>query len=139
MNALDVGKRLVELCSEGKNREAIEELYADSVDFHEAMDPAGMGDNLPDGMYPNGMLTREQVLKGNDWFFENHEIHGGTIDGPYPLGEQFICFMAIDCTAKVGPMAGQRMEMKEACLYDVKDGKITASRFFYAMPPGMEF
>lgn len=135
---LKVGKRLVELCQQGENRKAIEELYADTVNVVEAMSPTDMPgyDQLPDDAkkaHCTGTTDKAQLLESSDWFFENHEIHGGEVTGPYPLGDEFACFMRIDCTPKVGPMAGQRMDMKEACLYKVKDGKIVESRFHYAM------
>jgi len=135
---LKVGKRLVELCQQGENRKAIEELYADTVSVFEAMNPADMPgyDQLPDDAkkaHCTGATSKDQLLQGSDWFFENHEIHGGEVTGPFPLGDEFACFMRIDCTPKVGPMAGQRMDMKEACLYKVDNGKIVESRFYYAM------
>lgn len=132
---LKVGKRLVELCQQGENKKAIEELYADTVNVQEAMscaDMPGMDDMPPEAM-AQGPTSKDMLLKGSDWFFENHEIHGGEVTGPYPLGDEFICFMRIDCTPKVGPMAGQRMDMKEACAYKVEGGKITESRFYYGM------
>ena len=134
MDTYAVGKRLVELCAAGEHRKAIEELYADNVDVHEAMVmPKEACEQMGIPYKPNGMKTKDEVLQGSDWFMENHEIHGGNTDGPYPMGDKFVCFMSIDCTMKAGPMAGQRMEMKEACEYHVKDGKIVASHFLY--PP----
>ncbi len=120
--ANEVGKRLVELCKQGQNRKAIEELYADDAVSIEAM-AAG-----PKGRETKG---KKDLLAGSDWFFEAHEIHAGEIDGPYPCDDKFICFMSIDLTARQGPMAGQRMQMKEACHYTVKNGKITRSEFYY--------
>ncbi|GIW74891.1 MAG: hypothetical protein KatS3mg103_1413 [Phycisphaerales bacterium] len=133
-----VGKRLVELCQQGKNRQAIEELYADTVNVVEAMNPSDMPgyDQMPEdakAAHKQGPTPKAELLESNDWFFENHEMHGGQVDGPYPLGDEFVVFMSLDCTPKVGPMAGQRMEMKEACVYKVRDGKIVESRFCYDM------
>ena len=124
---MQVAHRLVELCRTGQNRKAIEELYADTVEFHEAMEG---------GPKANGPLHKDEILKGSDWFFENNEIHASAVEGPYPNADRFICFMSIDLTPKAGPMAGQRMQMTEGCLYTVKNGKITRSEFFYAPPPG---
>jgi ketosteroid isomerase-like protein len=39
----------------------------------------------------------------------------------------------LDVTAKAGPMAGKRIQMNEAALYTVKDGKIVKEEFFYDM------
>lgn len=131
MDTMQVGRRLVELCSQGKNRQAIEELYADNVDVHEAMDPAAMGPECPAGMRPNGMQTKDDLLAGSDHFFESTEIHDRSTEGPFPNGDEFIVYMRLDSTFKNGPMAGRRMEMKEACVYKVADGKIVSSRFCY--------
>ena len=122
---MQVGERLVELCSTGENRKAIENLYADKVEVKESM---------PNPMFPNGVKTRDELLGSCDWFNENMEVHNASCEGPYPMGDdQFICFMGIDLTPKMGPMSGQRMEMKEAAVYTVKNGKITRSEFCYTV------
>jgi len=137
-DSLRVAKRLVELCQQGENRKAIEELYADTVNVIEAMSPTDMPGyaDMPEdakAAHKHGPTSKADLLQSNDWFFENHEMHGGAVDGPYPLGNEFVVFMRMDCTPKVGPMAGQRMDMKEACIYKVEDGKIVESRFCYAI------
>lgn len=121
-SVMEIGKRLVELVDQGKNREAIEELYADDAVSVEAMDGG------PNGRVIEGKLA---TLKASDAFFEMMEVHGGEVDGPYPHEDAFICFMSLDTTPKVGPMAGNRMQMKEACHYTVKDGKISRVAFYY--------
>lgn len=122
-DTLAIGKRLVELCSEGKHREAIEELYADDCKSTEVMA------NGPD--MPRTIEGKAAHFAANDRFEQMCEIHGGSSDGPYPHDDEFIVFMSIDVTHKEGPMKGQRMEMKEACRYAVKDGKISDVKFFY--------
>lgn len=128
MDTMQVGERLVELCQEGKNRQAIEELYADDATSYEATEgPTG-----------RRMEGKEALLKYSDEFFEMFEVHDATVDGPYPNDDKFVCFMSIDMTGteKAGPMAGQRMEMKEAAVYTVRDGKIVHSEFYYPPMPG---
>lgn len=39
--------------------------------------------------------------------------------------------MKIDVTAKEGPMANQRMQMDEVCLYTTQAGKITEVEFYW--------
>lgn len=119
---LEVGKKLVALCQEGKNLEAINTLYADDI---ESVEVCG-DENMP------------QVMKGIDairgktqWWYDNHEVHGGSCDGPYPNGDDFICIFEMDITPKAGPMAGKRFQMKEAARYTVKDGKIAREEFYY--------
>lgn len=119
---LEVGKKLVALCQEGKNLEAINTLYADDI---ESVEVCG-DENMP------------QVMKGIDairgktqWWYDNHEVHSGSCDGPYPNGDDFICIFEMEITPKAGPMAGKRFQMKEAARYTVKDGKIAREEFYY--------
>ena len=39
----------------------------------------------------------------------------------------------VDVTPKDGPMKGKRMQMDEAGLYTVKQGKVVQEEFFYHM------
>jgi ketosteroid isomerase-like protein len=119
-----VGKRLVELCRQGKWKEAMEELYS----HHIVSVEAASGPNMPARM--EGI---EAVRGKGEWWEANHEIHSMEIAGPYPHGDRFIIRVTMDVTAKGGPMAGKRFPMDEAALYTVKDGKITMEEFFYSM------
>jgi hypothetical protein len=83
--------------------------------------------------FPQHMKGIEAVRKKNQWWFDNHTIHGGDAMGPWPHGDRFIVLFKIDVTAKTGPMAGKRMQAEEAGLYTVKDGKIVREEFFYHM------
>lgn len=122
LTTLDVANRLVELCREHKGREAIVELYADDAVSIEAMDGGPFGREIS---------GKDAILKASDGFDAMTEIHGGDVDGPYPHDDEFIVFMSLECTFTEGPMAGQRVRMKEACHYTVQDGKIARSKFFY--------
>ncbi|MEM7621726.1 MAG: nuclear transport factor 2 family protein [Planctomycetota bacterium] len=124
MSTLEIGNRFVQLIKEHKNREAIDELYAESVLVNEAMEMPGR---------ENGSFTKQSLLDFNDQFFQMMDIHDGGVEGPFPHGDTFIVYMWIDLTPKDGPMAGNRMMMKEACVYRVADGKITETHFCY--PP----
>ncbi|MBB6430105.1 nuclear transport factor 2 family protein [Algisphaera agarilytica] len=121
---LAVGKQLVDYCNQGQHREAINELYADDAKHIEA---CAMGDDMP--QVTEG---KEALLKMNDWWDNAHDVHGMEIKGPFPHDNgSFAVWMSIDCTAKEGPMAGQRMQMEEVCLYAVKDGKISQVEFYW--------
>jgi ketosteroid isomerase-like protein len=121
---LAVGKKLVELCKEGKHIEAIDALYHPNIVSMEAGAPPG-GSARADGI---------AAVKGKgEWWVANHEVHGGDVEGPFPHGDRFIVRFKYDVTAKAGPMAGKRFTMDEAALYTVKDGKITHEEFFYSM------
>jgi ketosteroid isomerase-like protein len=124
MTTMEVGKKLVELCQAGKFKEAGEQLYAPNVVCIEAMAMPGM---------PTRTEGKEAVKKKSVEWEKNTTVHSSEVRGPWPHGDKFICIMKIDCTSKAGPMAGKRMTMEEACLYTVKDGKITQEEFFYSM------
>jgi len=119
-----VGQKLVGLCREGKNLDAIDQLYSPDIVSVEAS---------PDGPLKKIMSGIDDVRGKNLWWYENHEVHGGEVDGPYPLDDRFITFMKFDITPKTGPMAGNRMQVQEMGLYTVADGKITKEEFFYDM------
>ena len=123
-DTLTVGKKLVELCQQNKNMEAIETLFSPDIVSIEAMSGPGMP----------AKITGIEAVKGkNESWLANHEIHSALIEGPWPNGDRFIVRFKYDVTAKAGPMAGKRMTMDEAALYTVKDEKITHEEFFYSM------
>lgn len=123
-DALTVGKKLVELCREGKNMEAVRELYAKNIVSVEAMSGPST---------PARIEGIEAVIGKAEWWENNHEVHSAQAEGPYPHGDRFIVHFKYDVTAKGGPMAGQRMMLDETALYTVKDGKVVHEEFFYSM------
>lgn len=123
-DTLEVGKKLVKLCLEGKNMEAVETLYSPDIVSVEA----GSGPSMP------ARMEGIEAIKGKaTWWEANHEVHKAEAVGPFPNGDRFIVRFTYDVTAKAGPMAGKRFTMDEAALYTVKDGKITQEEFFYTM------
>lgn len=117
-----VADRLVALCSTGKHFEALTELYADNARHVEAMEGPGC-ERITEG-------KAKLIQKAEHWA-KTTTVHGGTCGKPLVNGDQFVCQMTLDCTSSEGPMAGQRMNMSETCLYTVKNGKITEGKFFY--------
>ena len=75
----------------------------------------------------------DAVRKKGEWWEETHEVHGGSVEGPWPHGDRFIVRFKYDVTAKTGPMTGKRMQLDEAALYTVKNGKVVQEEFFYHM------
>jgi ketosteroid isomerase-like protein len=124
MDTKDVGEKLVALCNEGRNMEAIETLYSPDIVSVEAM-------GMPD--MPAEMSGIAAIKGKNEWWYANHEVHSGAVDGPYPHRDRFAVKFQYDVTAKSGPMQGQRFTMQEVGLYTVKDGKIVKEEFFYSM------
>ncbi len=124
MGAMEIGTKLVELCREGRNLDAIDALYADDVVSIEASAPPAGGDRKMEGI--------EAIRGKNEWWAENHEVHGASVAGPFPNGDdRFAVHFKYDVTSK--PMGGQRFQMEEVALYTVQDGKIAREEFFYSM------
>ncbi len=121
MTAQEVGSKLVELCRQGKNLDAVRTLYSPDIVSVEAVD----GPNLPGEM--KGM---DAVLGKNQWWVDNHVIHAASCEGPYPHGNRFIVRFRFDVTNK---QMQRRFDMSEAALYTVEDGKIVREEFFYSM------
>ena len=121
MSTLEVGKQLVELCKQGENLQAIKTLYSPDIVSVEASSMPNM---------PAEMKGMDAILGKNKWWVDNHEVHAATCEGPFPHGDQFIVRFNYDVTNKP---SGKRMQMDEAGLYTVKDGKIVREEFFYSM------
>jgi hypothetical protein len=123
-NTLEVGKKLVELCRQGKGMEAVNTLYSPKiVSLEVAENPSG----------PARVEGLAAIKGKQEWWVKNHEIHRSEAEGPWPHGDRFIVHFKFEVTPKTGPMAGKRMNMEEAALYTVKDGKIIQEEFFYSM------
>ncbi|MGA2583557.1 MAG: nuclear transport factor 2 family protein [Tepidisphaeraceae bacterium] len=123
-SAMDIGKKLVDLCQQHKEHEAMETLYAPNIVSIEAHG----GPTMPQRM--EGI----QAVKGKaDWWAKNHEVHSGKAEGPWPHGDRFVVRFTYEVTPKQGPMAGKRITLDEAALYTVKNDKIVQEEFFYHM------
>ena len=94
-------------------------LYSDDAVSVEAVAMPGMAQEA----------RGKVAIKGKgEWWFANHEIHSASVTGPWPHGDRFIVGFQFDVTNKP---SGQRIQMDEAGLFTVKDGKIVREEFFY--------
>jgi hypothetical protein len=117
MSAQEVANRLVQLCREGKNVDAINELYDDNIVSHE-----------PQGSPMQEKTGRQAVLEStNHWFSTVEQLHNVHISDPIVAGNFFACTMNVDATYK----NQGRNTMDEMCVFEVKDGKIVNEQFFY--------
>lgn len=119
-----VGNRLVELCNAGKHYEAMQELYADNARHVEVME-------MPGSPYKRVTEGKAELLQKAEHWNKHVTVHSSHTSKACANGDQFVCEMSMDCTSDEGPMAGQRMQMKETALYTVANGKITEAKFFY--------
>lgn len=119
MNTMEIARKLVELCQQGKDMEALDTLYAADVVSVEAV-------AMPDGQQEMKGLV---AVKGkNEWWRANHEVHSASVTGPWPHGDRFVVGFQFDVTNKP---SGKRMNMDEVGLYTVQNGKIVREEFFY--------
>lgn len=122
MTTQEVANRLVELCRQGKNMDAINELYSSDI---VSVEPEGA---------PMGTLTGIDAVRGKtEGFFQGvKEFHDSYTSDPVVGGDHFSCAMGMDITMQ----DGMRMQMNEVAVYEVKDGKVVREEFFFkAHPP----
>jgi ketosteroid isomerase-like protein len=117
-----VAAELVELCREGKNMEAIDRLYSQSIVSIEPMGSETM---------PAEMKGIDAIRGKNQWWFDNFEVNSHEVEGPFVGEEQFAVHYRSDVTFTP---TGERHRLNEMALYTVADGKIVREEFFYHMP-----
>ena len=120
MTTLEIGKKLVEQCNQGKQHECMETLYSPDIVSIEAASMPNM---------PAEQKGIQAVKAKAKWWNDNHTVHSSKADGPFPMGDRFIVRFAFDVTAK--HMGNKRIQMEEAALYTVKNDKIVKEEFFY--------
>jgi ketosteroid isomerase-like protein len=120
MSTQTIADRLVSLCREGKYEEAQRELYAkDAVSIEpQEMATGPMGN-------ANGLKA---ILEKGHIFQQNVEtIHKNEVSEPVIADGWFSVAMHLDATMK----ARGRMDMREICVYHVRNDKIVQEQFFY--------
>lgn len=116
MTTADTAKDFTELLKQG-NDDAAAKYNADDIVSYEAMDG------------PMAVCRgKEAVKQKGDWWRQNHEVHGASVEGPFVNGDQFAVRFKYDITPKA---TGERVAVDEIGLYTVKGGKIVEERFFY--------
>lgn len=120
MTTAEVAHRLVALCREFKNFDAMHELYADSIVSVEAFpDPAGHLETA----------GKEAVIKKSMDWGAAHEIHSASTEGPFVAQDRFATLFDFDVTNKA---SGQRRRMREVAVYTVANGQIVREEFLFA-------
>ncbi|HEY4058901.1 MAG TPA: nuclear transport factor 2 family protein [Kofleriaceae bacterium] len=117
MTTFEIGKKLVELCSQGKNDVAIKEPYDQNIVSLEAFPGP---DRETKGL--------DKVLAKSAAWAEAHQIHSAKTEGPFPLDDRFAVTFRYDITRKKD---NQRLDMHEVAVFTVKDNKIVREEFFY--------
>jgi hypothetical protein len=120
-STLEIAKKYVELCKEGKNEAILSELFTKDTVSVEAGAPPGQ-DRTAKGL--------EAIAAKSKWWRENHTVHKAEIFGPYPHDDRFAVRFLYDVTNKP---SGARITMDEVGLFTVSNGKIVKEEFFYTM------
>jgi len=123
MSVVEIGTRLVQLCNDGKATDAVEELYAPNIVSIEGQG----GDAMP------ARMEGIDAIRGKGaWWFDNHEIHASSAEGPYcgHRDDQFVVRFLMDVTPKA---TGERTQLDEVGIYTVSNGKVIQEEFLYRM------
>ena len=113
----EVAHRLIELCRQGKNMDAVHELYADNI---LSLEPKGSMNERAEG--------KEAVIAKETGFFTMvEEVHSSEVSDALVADNFFSVTMKMDMTVK----GMGRTRMDEVCVYEVKDGKIVFEEFFF--------
>ena len=122
MSVTEIANGLVNLCRQGKFMDAINEYYSENI---VSVEPFG------NEQMPAEMSGIEAIRGKNQWWADNHELHGLEIAGPYCGDDGFALRFKIDLTPK---MTGRRNTMEEVGWYTVRDGKVVREEFYYNAP-----
>ncbi|MEO1258792.1 MAG: nuclear transport factor 2 family protein [Bacteroidota bacterium] len=121
MTTQEIANQLVELCRQGKDDQAVDQLYHENV---KSVEIQGWPKEVVNGI--------DNIRKKHKEFQSSvEEFHKNEVSDPLVAGNHFCCIMKLDATfKKMG-----RIQMEELCLYEVKDGKIVKEQFFYPPVP----
>jgi hypothetical protein len=114
----DVASGLIALVKQVKLAEAVHTYYSPDIVSTEEMGETHT-------------VTGLDAIKGKmDYFQGAYEIHGIECSEPLSCLDQFVVEYKMDTTNRQN---GERTQMHEYALYTVKDGKISAEKYFYNM------
>jgi len=118
MNIQEIAQRLTELCRRGEWKQAQQELYHQDVISVEPYESPG---------FPKETKGLDAIFKKADTFDSMvEEMHNIEISEPLIADNSFAITMTMDAKMK----GREREAVTELCVYEVKDGKIIAERFF---------
>src|SRR5688572_20479754 len=121
MSTGTVARRLIELCRAGEFNRALDELYADDARSIEM-------EGKESGALGNAEGLAAIRRKGQAFEASCIKVHSVLVSDPLIAGPFFTIAMGLDATYK----DGARREMKEVCVYEVRNDKIVREQFFYA-------
>ena len=116
MTTKQVADQLVSYCRNNQEEKAYQELYSPEITSVEMTEPM------------KEVQGFEGIQKKGQWWQENFEVHGTKVSDPVVADNHFAVTFWMDTTHKP---SGQRSQMNEIAVYQVKEGKIWREQFFY--------
>jgi hypothetical protein len=120
MTTPEVATKFVEMCRQGKNFDVMQQMYDEDIVSVEAV-------RRKTGSFETA--GKSAVIQKSAEWAGAHEIHGGSVEGPFLLDNRFAVTFEFEVTPKA---TGQRVKVREVGVYTVADGLITREEFFYA-------
>ncbi len=118
MTTQEIASRLAELCRAGEFVQAQTELYGDEV---VSIEPASNKE------YDQETRGKEKVLAKIRKFMGSVDtLYGNEVGQPVVYNNAIAFTLVMDLKMK----GGERMQMGEICVYQVKDGKVVLEQFF---------
>lgn len=118
MTTQEIADKLTAYCREAKFEEAQKELFADDAI---SIEP------VASEVFAKETKGLDAIIeKGRKFDSMAEEYHELEVSDPIVAQNSFAVMMRMDMTMK----GKGRMDMKELCLYKVKDGKISSEEFF---------
>ncbi len=117
MTNQEIANRLVELCRTGQYEQAYNELFDENaVNIEPAYTQAPPVKGL-EGLKQKSAQFGSMIK----------EMHSSFVSEPLVAGNHIALTMGVDYTNQ----EGNRVDMKEVCVYEIKNGKIVKEQFFY--------
>ncbi|MFC7357745.1 SnoaL-like domain-containing protein [Jejudonia soesokkakensis] len=117
MKTQEIANNLVQWCNAGEEHKCYEQLYSPDI---VSIEMEGSDHQVSRGM--------QEVAKKGEWWNQNFEVHSTKTSEPTVADNWFSVRHEMDITHKE---SGQRSQMQELGVYEVKDGKIVKEQFFY--------
>jgi len=118
MDIKEIAEKLTAYCREGKFEEAQKELFAE--------DAISIEPEASEVFEKETKGLQAIIEKGRKFDSMAEAYHHLEVSEPIIATQSFAIMMRLDMTMK----GKDRMDMKELCLYKVKDGKIISEEFF---------
>jgi len=119
LTTIEIAKKYVELCNAQQHETIWETLFSPEIVSVEAAAVPG---------FPVEAKGLKAIAEKSRAWNDNHEIHSAKVTGPWPNGNRFVVRFDYDVTNKP---SGRRIQLDEAALFTVENGKIVREEFFY--------